>query len=346
MPRSVINVSAAAAPLAFSLLLALPGPAAAQGFNCRYVHYTDEAAICQDPALGRLDDQLTSVYNGVYQRLPPEAQHRLDRDEDAWVIERRRCGADPGCITEAYRRRMATLQDANAASGTQPRNPPPSFPVPPFRPFGGGPVAVGPGFPPPLPPGFRQPGQGGVEERDTRAPLIERRQSTEIVEERDTREPQPARQNERTTEGPSQTTTMTTETRSAPDQGDIETSQTRADRKSSKHTKTNRPAKRETVTESHTDQVTPDKPAAETGAPPKPPKETHAAVPPSPPPTPPASSSSTEPSAAKPAKAAAQPAREQKREATVTPAQPQVSGSSEPASGKPSIRWVDPPPSQ
>ena len=347
MLRSSIRAPATATlvPLALGLLLATPLAAEAQGFNCRYAHYADEAAICQDSALGRLDDQLTSAYNNVYRRLPPDAQRRLDRDEDAWLLQRRQCGADPRCLTEAYQQRMSALQ-GEIGNGTPSHNPPPGFPVPPpqFRPFGGGPVAVGPGFPPPLPPGFRQAGQGGVEERDTRAPLIERRQSTETVEERDTRESQPARQNDRTTEGPSQTTTVTTETRSAPDQGDTETSQRWPERKSSKHTKTNRPAKRETVTESHTDQATPDKPAAETEASPKPAKETHAATQP-PSPRPPLSSS-TEPPAAKPAKAATRPTREQKREAIAAPAQPQQSSGSSEAPVKPAIRWVDPPPSQ
>ena len=344
MSRSIFRLPAAmavtVAPLALGVLLAAPEPAVAQSFNCRWAHYTDEAAICQDRALGRLDDQLNSVYTETFRRLSPDAQRRLDRDENAWVAQRRQCGADPACLTQAYQHRMHQLQAETGAAEQPPRNPPPGFPSPPpqFRPFGGGPVAVGPGFPPPLPPGFRQPGQGGVEERDTRSPVIERRQSTETIEQRDTRDPQPA--------GPSQTTMITTETRPAPDQGDTEMSQTRTDRKSSKHTKKNRPAKRETVTESHTDQATPDKPAAEAAAPPK---ETHAAAPPPVPPSPPAVSGSTEPPAAKPAaaaKAAPQPEREQKREATAAPAQPQQSSGSSEAPAKPAIRWVDPPPSK
>src|SRR5690348_8540227 len=103
------SAPAAVLPLALGLLLAAPPTAGAQSFNCRSAHYTDEAAICQDPALGRLDNQLTSVYNSVYRRLPADAQRRLDRDEDSWVVQRRQCGADPACITQAYHHRMRQL---------------------------------------------------------------------------------------------------------------------------------------------------------------------------------------------------------------------------------------------
>src|SRR5438067_1196228 len=51
--------------------------AQAQSFNCRFAHYTDEAAICQDPALGRLDNQLNSAYRDAMRRLPPPEQRRL-----------------------------------------------------------------------------------------------------------------------------------------------------------------------------------------------------------------------------------------------------------------------------
>src|SRR5690348_10219512 len=98
MPKTLIPTPAAAAalvPFTLALLLAPMQPSNAQSFNCRFAHYTDEAAICQDPTLGRLDNRLNSVYNGVYRRLPPDAQRRLDRDEDSWVAQRRQCGADP-----------------------------------------------------------------------------------------------------------------------------------------------------------------------------------------------------------------------------------------------------------
>jgi uncharacterized protein YecT (DUF1311 family) len=183
---------------AFSLLAAAavfaPEPAMAQSFNCRYAHYADEAAICQDQALGRLDNQLTSVYNDAYRRLPPQEQRRLDQNEDAWVLQRRQCGADPNCIAQAYHRRMHELGSEMGAAGAQPRqHPQPSgfLPPPAFRPFGGGaPVAAAPALPPPLPPGFRPPPAEAIQRQETAAPQIERRQSTVTTEGRDTTAPQ------------------------------------------------------------------------------------------------------------------------------------------------------------
>ena len=113
-------------------------------------HFTrliDQADTRLVSAVGRLDDQLNSIYNDAMRRLSPEGQRRLDRDEDAWVAERRQCGADPNCITQAYRRRMRQLQGEVGAAEQPPRNPPPGFPLPPppFRPYGGAPVATAPG---------------------------------------------------------------------------------------------------------------------------------------------------------------------------------------------------------
>ena len=322
MLRPPIDVPATAilVPLAVALLFAIPGVAMAQGFNCRYAHYTDEAAICQDPALGRLDDQLTATYNSVYRQLPPDAQRRLDRGEDAWVLERRRCGANSGCLSEAYRRRLAVLRGEIGAAETQPRNPPPGFPVPapPFLPFGGFPVANAPGFPPPLPPGFRQPNES-VEERDTQAPQSERQKSTETVEQRDNRAAPPERAVERTAEAPPQTTTIvTTEPGSAREQAATDETRPLSARKSAKRTRAGRSAKptHEAVGESRTDQPAPPQPAPAEAAVPSPLKETHAAATPAPRATQPNSGSS------------------------------QASGPSEPASGKPVIRWVDPPPAR
>jgi uncharacterized protein YecT (DUF1311 family) len=280
IPRQA--TAAALLPLALSLLLASPHSAGAQSFNCRYAHYADEAAVCQDPALGRLDNQLNSVYNGVMRRLPSEAQRRLDRDEDSWVAQRRQCGADPACITRAYHQRMHQL-DSEVGSVEQPmRHPPAGFPPPPpFHPYGGAPVAVAPGFPPPPPFGpprqttetieergapapqiERRQSTETTQERETRSPRIEQRQSTEIIEkpgtpapqierrqstestqERDTRPPRIENQTEGTAEPPAQRETVSTETRSASDRDGMDISQPTSDHKSSKRKKASRSTK-------------------------------------------------------------------------------------------------------
>lgn len=86
-----------------------PGLAAAQSFNCHRASYPDEKRICAEPALSRLDEQLAAVYDDAIRRLGPSRARQLDNEESAWVIERRRCGADYGCIERSYLGRIAEL---------------------------------------------------------------------------------------------------------------------------------------------------------------------------------------------------------------------------------------------
>ena len=81
----------------------------AQSFNCRYARHSDERTICRDPLLGRLDEELASVYRRLVLRLPKEEGEQLYKEEDAFVRLRTRCGADRACIEESYRRRIQEL---------------------------------------------------------------------------------------------------------------------------------------------------------------------------------------------------------------------------------------------
>jgi uncharacterized protein len=84
----------------------------AQSFNCRYARHPDERAICHDPLLGRLDEELASAYRRLFLRLPKEEGEQLYKEEDAFVILRSRCGAQRACIEESYRRRIRELKEA------------------------------------------------------------------------------------------------------------------------------------------------------------------------------------------------------------------------------------------
>jgi uncharacterized protein len=110
-----------------------PGLAAAQSFNCQRASYPDEKRICAEPALSRLDEQLAAVYDDAIRRLGPSRARQLDNEETAWVVERRRCGADYGCIERSYLGRIAEL----AAMASPPRTasqPAPHAPTPPAAP--------------------------------------------------------------------------------------------------------------------------------------------------------------------------------------------------------------------
>ena len=88
------------------------GQLRAQSFNCRYARHPDERVICHDPLLGRLDEELASMYRSLLLRLPKEEGEQLYKEEDAFVILRGRCGAQRACIEESYRRRIRELEEA------------------------------------------------------------------------------------------------------------------------------------------------------------------------------------------------------------------------------------------
>jgi uncharacterized protein len=81
----------------------------AQSFDCGKARYADEKTICRDPALGRLDQELASVYRRLLLALPREESEALDRREDEFLIARRRCGHHRACIEQSYRSRIREL---------------------------------------------------------------------------------------------------------------------------------------------------------------------------------------------------------------------------------------------
>jgi uncharacterized protein len=74
--------------------------------------HPDERAICHDPLLGRLDEELASMYRRLLLRLPKAEGAQLYKEEDVFVILRSGCGAQRACIEESYRRRIRELEEA------------------------------------------------------------------------------------------------------------------------------------------------------------------------------------------------------------------------------------------
>jgi uncharacterized protein len=113
-PPYRILLSARLLPIALGALLIATGlkapTANAQSFNCRYARYADEKTICRVPLLGQLDEELASIYRRLLLNLPRAERGDLDKNEDRFVIARRRCGADRACIEQSYRRRLQELQ--------------------------------------------------------------------------------------------------------------------------------------------------------------------------------------------------------------------------------------------
>lgn len=94
--------------------LLLVQPAHAQSFNCRYARTADEAAICQDAGLSRLDERLSSRFYRLRGGLSGPARARLDYDQSRWLDSRHRCRASRACIAASYRSRIAELSGGSA----------------------------------------------------------------------------------------------------------------------------------------------------------------------------------------------------------------------------------------
>ena len=92
----------------------------AQSFDCRYARNLDEKTICRDQVLGRLDEQLGSVYRQLLLQVPKPDREKLDKEEEKFVIARRQCGSRHSCIQHSYQRRIDDLQKALARAKGDP----------------------------------------------------------------------------------------------------------------------------------------------------------------------------------------------------------------------------------
>jgi uncharacterized protein len=90
------------------------GPASAQSFDCQKAFYSDEKTICQDSGLGKLDQELESVYRNRLAKMPKQQRDDIESNETLFIQARRRCGQDRKCIEQSYRNRIEEIQGARA----------------------------------------------------------------------------------------------------------------------------------------------------------------------------------------------------------------------------------------
>jgi uncharacterized protein len=95
----------------FVLLTMRPGPAQAQSFDCRAARYPDQLTICQDSRLARLDQQLATLYRREAGTLAPDQLEQFQRHEIFFLNARRRCGENNRCLEQSYRNRIQELQN-------------------------------------------------------------------------------------------------------------------------------------------------------------------------------------------------------------------------------------------
>lgn len=95
--------------IALVVLAANASVAIAQSFNCRSATFPDEVAICQDAELSRLDERVAGLYHSARNQVQGGIRHTLEKSQTDWLLARRACSRDRGCIQEAYQSRIRQL---------------------------------------------------------------------------------------------------------------------------------------------------------------------------------------------------------------------------------------------
>jgi len=98
-------------PVALLLLCAawLPLSTQAASFGCLDVDTDVESAICADPELNRLDEDLAEQYQDVLSQLSSREARRLRQEQRTWLRARDSCGDDVRCLRARYEERSARL---------------------------------------------------------------------------------------------------------------------------------------------------------------------------------------------------------------------------------------------
>jgi uncharacterized protein len=100
-------IAALLTAVAWTLQLATPSEAAS--FNCNYAKLPAEVAICQNPGLGELDEQMAQLYFGIINYAPIWAVSQIKSQQTSWLARRNACGYDDYCLSTAYQQRIGVL---------------------------------------------------------------------------------------------------------------------------------------------------------------------------------------------------------------------------------------------
>lgn len=113
----------------FCLILALacPGSLLAASYDCAKAGAPREKAVCADPQLSKLDEQLGQVYKQVMRQTQDPEKTALKTSQFAWLRELDACMSKPGskeCLRVAYETRLDFLGGASAGPATPPKTAP------------------------------------------------------------------------------------------------------------------------------------------------------------------------------------------------------------------------------
>lgn len=89
----------------------LPLSAEAASYDCTRAATAAEIAICDNPGLSRMDEDLAVQYRDLMNQLPPRRADRLRDDQRSWLTARNSCGADVRCLRARYQERLARFDE-------------------------------------------------------------------------------------------------------------------------------------------------------------------------------------------------------------------------------------------
>lgn len=87
----------------------LPLTAQAASYDCTRASTPAEIAVCANPELNQLDEELAVLYRSLLNDLPARQADRVQQDQRSWLKARNSCGAEVRCLKARYQERIARL---------------------------------------------------------------------------------------------------------------------------------------------------------------------------------------------------------------------------------------------
>jgi len=82
----------------------------AASFNCARAASPTERAICGNRALEDRDVEMATIFGLIRPVFAMGARGAFMDDQNAWLVQRNRCGADTACLRRRYDERIAVLR--------------------------------------------------------------------------------------------------------------------------------------------------------------------------------------------------------------------------------------------
>jgi uncharacterized protein len=101
---------------AFAAATTLAGAGYAASFDCKKAATPTEHAICDNPQLSHLDNQMAGLYYTLISNgsLTPAQVNTVKSEQVNWLAKRNACGANYNCLISAYTDQIMYL---NATAG-------------------------------------------------------------------------------------------------------------------------------------------------------------------------------------------------------------------------------------